>query len=123
MAKSTNPIDNLERSMHEPKRLAILSTVAAEPEGVSFAELKESCELTDGNLNRHLKVLEEESLVRLKKITGEGRARTMVIMTAAGRKKFIAYLDSLEAALVQAAQSAGRPVNLRPVSGANPRPA
>ncbi len=110
MAKSSNPIDNLARSMHEPKRLAILSTVAAEPEGVSFGELKDSCDLTDGNLNRHLKVLEEEKIVRLKKITGDGRARTLVIMTAAGRKKFLAYLDSLEAALRQAAQSVGRPV-------------
>ncbi|MDP0496854.1 MAG: transcriptional regulator [Verrucomicrobiota bacterium JB024] len=120
MAKPNNPIDNLERSMHEPKRLAILSVVAAESDGVSFGELKEACDLTDGNLNRHLKVLEEEKIVRLTKTTGEGRARTVVIMTAAGRKKFLAYLDSLEAALRQAAQSAGKPISLQSSPGLSP---
>ncbi len=108
--KSDNPIDQLERSMHEPKRLAILSLIASTEEGLSFTELKDGCDLTDGNLNRHLKVLEEEKIVRLKKVLFEGRARTLVYLTASGRRKFLAYLDSLEAVLAQAAQSMGKPL-------------
>tara|TARA_B100000941_G_scaffold195402_1_gene141609 strand:+ start:162 stop:506 length:345 start_codon:yes stop_codon:yes gene_type:complete len=96
--------------MHEPKRLAILSLIASADDGLSFTELKESCDLTDGNLNRHLKVLEEEKIVRFKKVLHEGRARTLVYLTAGGRRKFLAYLDSLEAVLAQAAQSMGKPL-------------
>lgn len=108
-----NPIDQLARSMHEPKRLAILSAIAADTDGVSFGDLKDVCELTDGNLNRHLKVLEEEKIVRTKKILHEGRARTLVILTAAGRKKFLDYLDNLEAALIQASKSVGKSVTAK----------
>ncbi len=108
--KSTEPFAGLERAFHEPKRLAILSALAARGDSaVAFTELKEECSLTDGNLNRHLKVLEDAGAVTLKKREKrEGRPRTEVQLTRSGRDQFLKYLDALESALETAARSAGR---------------
>lgn len=105
--KTENPYDSLERIFHEPKRLAMIAAVAESEEGLSFSEIKEACGLTDGNLNRHLKLLEEEKIVIAKKSLAGNRARTMVRLSASGRRKFVKYLESLEEALKQAAQSMG----------------
>ncbi|WP_309396650.1 transcriptional regulator [Cerasicoccus maritimus] len=105
--KMDNPYDNLERIFHEPKRLAMIAAIAESEAGLSFSEIKETCDLTDGNLNRHLKLLEEEKIVIAKKSLAGNRARTIVRLSAAGRRKFVKYLESLEIALQQAAQSMG----------------
>lgn len=105
--KIENPYENLERIFHEPKRLALIAAVAESESGLSFSEIKEVCGMTDGNLNRHLKLLEEEKIVIAKKSLAGNRARTMVRLSAAGRRKFVKYLESLEAALKQAAVSVG----------------
>ena len=52
--------------------------------------------LTDGNLNRHLKVLVDGGLVTLRKVKEGGRAVTNARMTARGRSTFVHYLDELE---------------------------
>ena len=52
--------DGLDRAIHEKARLGILTSLVAHPNGLLFSDLKELCSLTDGNLNRHLAVLEEE---------------------------------------------------------------
>ena len=55
--------EGLDRAIHEKARLGILTSLVAHPEGLLFNDLKELCSLTDGNLNRHLAVLEEERLI------------------------------------------------------------
>ncbi|MEO0796684.1 MAG: transcriptional regulator [Verrucomicrobiota bacterium] len=105
--KDENPYDKLARIFHEPKRLAMIAAVADSEKGLSFSEIKEACGLTDGNLNRHLKILEEEKIVIAKKSLAGNRARTIVKLSASGRRKFVKYLESLESALKQAAQSVG----------------
>jgi len=108
MSRNTeNPYDHLARVFHEPKRLALIAAVAESEKGLSFSEIKEACGLTDGNLNRHLKLLEEEKIVITKKTLAGNRARTMVRLSASGRRKFVKYLESLEAALKQAAGAVG----------------
>jgi len=102
-----NPYDQLERIFHEPKRLAIIAAIAESDKGLSFSEIKLTCGLTDGNLNRHLKLLEKEKIVIARKTIAGNRARTMVKLSASGRRKFLKYLESLEAALKQAASSVG----------------
>jgi predicted ArsR family transcriptional regulator len=86
----------LDRVFHERGRLAICSTLVAHPEGVSFTQLQEACGLTDGNLNRHLHALAEESIVETERRTGAGRPQTLVRITPAGRDRFLAYIDALE---------------------------
>ena len=90
---SDNPFTALSRVMHEPNRLAIISALAAAVDGLSFSDLKAECNLTDGNLNRHLKALEEEKIIAQQKDAPEGkRPRTTITLTPAGRKRFVKYL-------------------------------
>lgn len=88
---------DLERVFHERGRLAICSTLIAHPDGIAFTQLQETCGLTDGNLNRHLHALAEEHIVEAERRTGQGRPQTTVRITGAGRNRFLAYIDSLEA--------------------------
>ena len=55
--------DGLDRVIHEKARLGLLTSLMAHPRGLAFADLKQLCGLTDGNLSRHLQVLQEAGLV------------------------------------------------------------
>ena len=46
--------DGLDRVIHEKARLGLLTSLMAHPKGLAFADLKQLCGLTDGNLSRHL---------------------------------------------------------------------
>ena len=59
--------DGLDRVIHEKARLGILTSLIAHPTGLAFADLKQLCGLTDGNLSRHLQVLEEAAVVEITK--------------------------------------------------------
>jgi DNA-binding transcriptional ArsR family regulator len=97
-----NSVDSLERVFHEPNRMAILSVLCGARTGIPFTELRDRCGLTDGNLNRHLKTLQEEGIVRCAKAFVNGKPRTTVTLTATGTKRFQAYLDTLGEVLKQA---------------------
>jgi DNA-binding MarR family transcriptional regulator len=97
--------DGLDRAIHEKARLGILTSLVAHPKGLLFNDLKELCSLTDGNLNRHLAVLEESGLVATNRPAKRGRPQTVVVMTAAGRRRFQQYLNVLEQVLADAAAS------------------
>ena len=86
-------------------RLAIMSALGGAVDGLTFSELKEQCVLTDGNLSRHLKALDESGAVQIKKAFVGARPRTTVYLTGAGRTSFVAYLQNLEAVLRHAAES------------------
>lgn len=103
-----NPIDTeaLERVFHEPNRLAILSALCASDEPLSFTQLKEVCNLTDGNLNRHLYALEEEGIVKIKKAFVDRKPRTTAALTSQGLQRFQDYLGALSDALKEAKKSA-----------------
>src|SRR5947207_1204618 len=95
--------EGLERVMHEKARLGMLTSLMAHPEGLLFSDLKELCSLTDGNLNRHLAVLEEARLVAANRDSNHGRPQTVVVMTPGGRRRFQQYLNVLEQVLADAA--------------------
>lgn len=86
----------LDRVFHERGRLAICSMLVAHPDGVAFTQLLETCELTDGNLNRHLHALAEDGIVETERRTGQGRPQTIVRITRNGRERFLGYIDALE---------------------------
>ncbi|MFA5203318.1 MAG: transcriptional regulator [Lentisphaeria bacterium] len=100
--KNTAPYDALEKIFHEPNRLAIMSALCAAPGGLPFNDLKAACKLTDGNLSRHLAVLEEAGAVRVKKSFVGVKPRTTVFITEAGLDRFNDYLAALEEVLEQA---------------------
>jgi DNA-binding MarR family transcriptional regulator len=94
--------EGLQRLFHEKARLGLMTSLVAASEGLVFGELKRLCALSDGNLNRHLKVLEEAGYVARVKL-GAGRgARTTVTATARGKRAFAEYLDELERVLAEA---------------------
>jgi predicted ArsR family transcriptional regulator len=102
--------EGLDRVFHEKARLAIMTCLASHRAGLLFGDLKQLCDLSDGNLNRHLDVLHEAGAVELQR-TGAGRgSKTICKMTRAGQTAFTRYLDELERAL-QAAASAIKPVH------------
>mgnify|MGYP006286549699 FL=1 len=109
-----NPYARLERVFHEPGRLAIMSGLLGAPNGLTFTELKKSTGLTDGNLNRHLKTLAEASVVAIRKRIVKNRPQTLVVLSRRGRKDFLAYLEALEAVLLDAAGKAGDEARTEP---------
>lgn len=111
-----NPYAALERVYHEPSRLAIMSSLAAAREGMTFNELKQECELTDGNLSRHLKALEDIRAVKIKKSFVGAKPRTTVYLTETGRESFLEYLKTLEEVLKKAAEAMDSPVERRPMA-------
>jgi DNA-binding transcriptional ArsR family regulator len=102
--------DGLNRVIHEKARLGILTSLATHPDGLLFPDLKELCDLTDGNLNRHLQVLRDAQLIESWK-RGEGRkSQTLVRLTSDGRRQFLAYLQVLESVVADAADAVAEPV-------------
>ncbi|MGB0330800.1 MAG: transcriptional regulator [Planctomycetota bacterium] len=91
--------EGLDRLLHERARLSILTALSSEAAGRSFPELRSLCGLTDGNLSRHLKVLEEAKLLTAKR-TGRGRgSNTHLTLSSHGRRVFTNYLTELERVL------------------------
>ena len=103
-----DPAGALERLFHEPKRLAILSALCTAREGLPFTDLRDACRLTDGNLNRHLKALEEEGIVRIQKAFVDDKPRTTIVLTRGGLARFSQYLENLAAVLQEARRAARR---------------
>jgi DNA-binding IclR family transcriptional regulator len=99
----------LDRVIHEKARLGLLTSLAGHPKGLSFADLKQLCGLTDGNLSRHLQVLQEAGLVEISKTFEGVRPLTTCRMTPAGRERFLDYLSVLEKVVRDAAKVTGTP--------------
>ncbi len=94
--------DGLERVIHERARLSVLTSLITHGKGLAFGELKQLCGLTDGNLNRHLMVLEEARLVSTIKSLEHGRPQTLCRITPLGRKRYVEYLAVLEQVVLDA---------------------
>ena len=103
--KPDNPYNALERIFHEPNRLAIMSALCASAHGLTFNDLKSECELTDGNLSRHLKALEDAGAVKIEKAFVGARPQTTILLSEKGRESFVEYLKALEEVLQKAAQA------------------
>src|ERR1700760_4958330 len=97
--------DGLDRVIHEKARLGVLTSLVAHPKGLIFADLKRLCGLTDGNLSRHLQVLQEAGLVDIVKGYDRNRPQTMCRITAKGRRRFLSYLAVLERVVRDAAEA------------------
>jgi DNA-binding MarR family transcriptional regulator len=98
--------DGLDRVIHEKARLGVLTSLIAHPTGLVFGDLKELCDLTDGNLSRHLQVLEEAGLIVIEKGYDRNRPQTVCRITASGRQRYLDYLKVLEQVVRDAASAA-----------------
>jgi DNA-binding HxlR family transcriptional regulator len=102
--------EGLDRVIHEKARLSVLTSLVAHPKGLVFNTLKQMCNLTDGNLSRHLQVLEEAGLIAIEKGYEHNRPQTLCRITAQGRHRYLDYLKVLEQVVRDAAKAAGKSV-------------
>ena len=98
--------EGLDRVLHEKARLGILTSLAAKPDGLLFTDLKALCHLTDGNLSRHLTVLQEAGIVEIHKGYKGRRPQTLCRLTESGRKRYLEYIAVLESVLADALDAA-----------------
>jgi DNA-binding MarR family transcriptional regulator len=96
----------LDPVLHERGRLAIVSVLAA-VDNLTFTELRDQLEMTDGNLSVHLQKLEEKGYVAITKSFVGRRPQTTCRLTPTGKRSFARYLDNLEAIVQQGRGGAG----------------
>lgn len=92
---NAQPSLQLDRVIHEKGRLAIMSMLAATSE-LSFTEMRQALNMTDGNLTTHIRTLQEAGYVSVTKSFQNNRPLTTCSMTAAGKKAFAGYINLLE---------------------------
>jgi DNA-binding MarR family transcriptional regulator len=91
----SHPVNGLDDVVHQRARLGILA-ILNETTKADFAYLKDALELTDGNLSRHLTVLEEANLVDIEKGYEGKRPRTWVKITKLGKKALAYEVEALK---------------------------
>ena len=94
----------LDRVIHERARLSVLTSLIINPKGLTFGELKQLCSLTDGNLSRHLRVLEKDKMIEIVKGHERNRPQTLCRITTSGGQRYLEYLSTLEQVVRDAAQ-------------------
>jgi DNA-binding MarR family transcriptional regulator len=94
------PFLQLDRVIHEKGRLGLMSMLAASPE-LSFTELRDTLNMTDGNLTTHIRTLQEAGYVSVTKSFRDNRPLTTCALTTAGKKAFANYINLLESIIQQ----------------------
>ncbi len=95
---------DLDKVIHERMRLGIISALAAN-EKLSFTDLKNLLDTSDGNISVHARKLEEAGYLTMKKSFLDRTPLTEYKITAAGRNALERYLDHMEA-LIKAMRGA-----------------
>jgi DNA-binding MarR family transcriptional regulator len=96
VSDAIHPTSQLDDTVHQRVRLGLLA-VLTEADSAEFTYLRERLDLTDGNLSRHLHVLEQAGYVSIEKVTEGRRSRTWIHATRQGRRAFAEHLDRLQA--------------------------
>ena len=104
----THPANGLDELVHQRARLGILA-VLTEAKEADFAHLRRTLELTDGNLSRHLQVLEDAGLVKVRKGYVGRRPRTWASVTRAGRAAFADEISALRRLIEHLDEAAAQP--------------
>jgi DNA-binding MarR family transcriptional regulator len=94
----------LDRVIHERARLSVMTSLISNPKGLTFNDLKQLCALTDGNLSRHLRVLERGKMLEIVKGHDQNRSQTLCRITPTGRMRYLEYLSTLEQVIRDAAK-------------------
>ncbi len=102
-ARRKTPVE-LDRVIHERVRLAIVSALAG-AESLSFNELKDLLDITDGNLSVHARRLEEAGFISCEKSFVDRVPRTEYQLTPAGRRALDEYLDHMESLIRRVRES------------------
>ena len=90
-----NPIGNLNKVFDSRIRLGIMSSLVVNTE-LSFNDLKQTLEVSDGNLATHLVNLEENGYIKVHKGFIGRKTNTTYSITKAGEKAFKEHVEALE---------------------------
>jgi len=90
-----DPFLKLDRVIHEKGRMAIMALLGANAE-LSFTEIRDALNMTDGNLSVHIRTLQETGYVAVTKTFRERKPLTTCALTAVGRKAFAQYIELLD---------------------------
>ena len=88
-------IANLNKAFDNRTRLGIMSMLMVN-DWVDFKTLKSMLEVTDGNLASHIKALEKDGFIEVRKMFVGRKPQTSYRATVEGRKAFNDHLDALE---------------------------
>jgi len=95
MTELADELAELDKLIHEPARLVILTALSA-AQSVDFLFLQNLTGLTPGNLSGHLSRLEEAGLVAIaKEIVGK-RPKTTIELTSSGKQAIAEHWQRLE---------------------------
>lgn len=87
-------METLDPLLHQPLRTQLAAYLAGAGEA-TFSDLKRQLDVSDGNLDAHLKKLLAAGYVEVRKESGEGRPQSYFSLTPAGRQALVAYIDTL----------------------------
>ena len=104
----THPSGRLDDTVHQRTRLGIL-TVLSEVSRADFTFLRDTLELSDGNLSRHLTVLEEAGFVEIEKGYRGRRPHTSITATTEGKQALARYVDDIQKVIDRARAGADDP--------------
>lgn len=90
-----NPIQNLNKAFENKVRLGVMAALMVNTK-LSFNDLKELLELTDGNLASHLKALEKVAYILVEKSFIGRKPNTTYRATSEGKAAFETHLKALE---------------------------
>lgn len=88
----------LDRLIHERVRLAIVSALAVN-KSLTFNELKQLLNTTDGNLSVHARKLEDAEYIVCNKFFDGRVPKTEYRLTASGRRALEGYLNHMESVI------------------------
>lgn len=88
-------LEHINKAFESRARLGIMSVLMVE-ERVDFSALKDTLQLTDGNLASHLRALEEAGYLQVEKQFVGRKPNTTYHATGAGKEAFNNHLDALE---------------------------
>ena len=88
-------IENLNKAFENRVRLGIMSVLVVN-DNITFLELKDLLQITDGNLASHIAALEKLGYIKVHKTFIGKKPNTLYILTKTGRKAFSDHLNALE---------------------------
>jgi len=83
-------------TIHAPARLQLVALLASVSE-MEFATARDTIDVSDSVLSKHLSQLDDVGYVTLRKAPVDGRQRTWLSLTDAGREAFRRHVEALEA--------------------------
>ena len=91
-------MENLDALLHQPLRTQIAAFLAGAGEA-TFTELRQRLEVSDGNLESHLKKLIAAEYVAVRRETGAGRPQSYYVLTRSGHAALRKYVVALQRVL------------------------